>query len=200
MVDWSLEHVPPHSTPAPHVLEIGSGNGTLLFALHEAGYPPERLSGIDYSEDAVRLARAIGKSRAGGSGEIDEDEPHAQSDRITFNTCDFLRADVPLLYDMNRDGWDLVLDKGTFDAIALSEKDENGKNGADLYPSRLRDIVKPGGFFLITCASQEVWLSHVLTPRQSSLQFYGRGAAGEVRQSRHRIKISVRLAPASFRK
>lgn len=176
MVDWALENVPSNAEPTPHVLEIGSGNGALLFALHEAGYLAEKLCGIDYSEDAVRLACAIGKSRtaeaevsessAEEAQDTDPERQHGRPDRITFQVCDFLREEVPLLEDMlqppdenvHAAAWDLVLDKGTYDAIALAEKDENGKNGVDYYPARLGRIVKPGGFFLICCASKLPWL------------------------------------------
>lgn len=174
MVDWALENVPPStiaSAASPCILEIGSGNGTLLFALQESGYPAQMLYGIDYSEDAVRLARAIGNSRAAALDAEDEDEDRrigeetqeeedaerqiggaarkedvSAADHINFDVCDFLSEDAP-----HHSEWGLVLDKGTFDAIALAEKDENGKNGADYYPGRLARIVKPGGYFLITC-------------------------------------------------
>ncbi len=56
MVDWALENVPPSSNPA--VLEVGSGNGTLLLSLLEAGYDGSTLYGIDYSEGAIALAQA----------------------------------------------------------------------------------------------------------------------------------------------
>ncbi|EPT05581.1 hypothetical protein FOMPIDRAFT_83235 [Fomitopsis schrenkii] len=35
--------------------QLGTGNGNLLFALREAGYAPGRISGLDYSVDAVKL-------------------------------------------------------------------------------------------------------------------------------------------------
>ena len=47
MVEWSLENIPPSHKPS--TLEIGSGNGTLLLGLLDAGYDPAMLSGIDYS-------------------------------------------------------------------------------------------------------------------------------------------------------
>jgi len=47
-------------------------------------------------------------------------------------------------------GWDLILDKGTFDAIALMDKDSNGIAPIDEYPLILERLLKPGGYFLIT--------------------------------------------------
>lgn len=139
MVEWSLEHMPPSLNPA--VLEIGSGNGTLLFALAEAGYPQRLLLGIDYSGDAVRLATNISATR--------------NAREVTFGVCDFLHDNVQPLSGMEDKNapaaWDLVLDKGTYDAIALGQKDENGKSPATRYPGRLTQLLKPGGIFLVTC-------------------------------------------------
>ncbi|KAG6332527.1 hypothetical protein ID866_6564 [Astraeus odoratus] len=137
MVDWALENVPPRSDLS--ILEVGSGNGTLLFELAEAGYPADRLLGIDYSDGAVSLASSIAETRG--------------CKDISFHLCDFLKDDPPLLEDgqVKDDGtWDLVLDKGTFDAIALMEKDNGGKAPVNDYPLRVARLLKPGAYFLIT--------------------------------------------------
>ena len=173
MVSWALENVPP-SRPSssseppntnahtysshPTILEVGTGNGTLLCALAEAGYPPKYLAGIDYSPDAIQLARAVAEQR-----EVPD---------ITFDEADFLDPGVadklPLVEGMQHASsrervggeeleprttrrWDLVLDKGTYDAMALAERDEEGKHPCDVYPDRVAEILKPGGYFLITC-------------------------------------------------
>ena len=139
MVDWSLEHMPPSLSPA--VLEVGSGNGTLLLALAEAGYDQKLLAGIDYCGDAVKLAANIAQTR--------------NAAEVTFDECDFLRNNLSPLPSMEITGslalWDLVLDKGTYDAIALGQKDETGKSPAVRYPARVVQVLKPGGIFLITC-------------------------------------------------
>ncbi|THU99054.1 hypothetical protein K435DRAFT_659702 [Dendrothele bispora CBS 962.96] len=113
MVEWTEENTPPSDELS--VLEIGSGNGTLLFALVEAGYSRKCLSGIDYSPDAVSLSRAIASSQ--------------EMQDIQFNVCDFLTEEPPVLPKMTGDtsnNLDLLLDKGTYDAIALGEKDDGG--------------------------------------------------------------------------
>lgn len=123
----------------PSILEIGSGNGTLLFGLCEAGYRATSLSGIDYSVGAVKLAKSIASTRG---------------DDVAFHACDFLKEDPPRLPHMRQetlDSWDLALDKGTFDAIALGEKDEEGNSPAKDYPARIGRLLKSGGHFLITC-------------------------------------------------
>jgi SAM-dependent methyltransferase len=140
MVKWVNQHAPPCSDMS--VLEVGSGNGALLFALAEgrgeACYPPHRLLGIDYSEGAVQLAQSVAQSR--------------NLMAITFRVCDFLHENPPLLADDQNGAWDLILDKGTYDAIALMEKDENGRIPVEVYPMRIAKLLNPGGHFLITCA------------------------------------------------
>lgn len=184
MVDWALENIPPSNDPAPFILEVGAGNGNLLFALCDAGYPPDRMCGVDYSADAVRLARAIGHSRQ----QEEEDEEDADKDdgkgpdAIAFEVCDFLQQDVTPLDGMTPSlggephaVWDLVLDKGTFDAMALAEKDENGRTPADSYPERIGRVVKPSGFFLITsCNFTEEELKKKFVTVETGLLYHSR--------------------------
>lgn len=136
MVDWVSQYSPPSSKS--FILEVGSGNGILLFTLLEAGYYPKSLSGIDYSPDAVELSKRIGATRQGG-----ED--------VNFSVCDFLSDSPPLLEGMDTQSWNVILDKGTFDAIALGPKDSQGQSPAAKYPVRVASLLRPGGFFLITC-------------------------------------------------
>ncbi len=68
MRDWAVEYVPPSGKP--RILDVGSGNGNLLFSLSEAGYDDELLVGIDYSMDAVRLAQSIASTRNAEGGEV----------------------------------------------------------------------------------------------------------------------------------
>ena len=151
MVDWALENVPIPSHP--QILEIGSGNGTLLFALRDAGYAAPHLRGIDYSPDAVRLARMVARTR--------------NSEQIAFHVCDFLsELPVPppplppaasgqqLEADALR-SWDLLLDKGTYDAIALGEKDGSGGPSVAAYPLRASKLLRENGYLLITCKPQD---------------------------------------------
>ena len=153
MVDWTLENIP--ITSQPHILEIGSGNGTLLFALHEAGYAASRLAGIDYSPDAVKLARMVARSQ--------------NCEQVAFHVCDFISELPPppppppspapsgqLDADSDVQGsWDLLLDKGTYDAIALGEKDESGRSPVTIYPIRASELLREHGYFLITCKSRD---------------------------------------------
>ncbi|KAH9935249.1 S-adenosyl-L-methionine-dependent methyltransferase [Amylocystis lapponica] len=170
MVEWVLVNIPLSTVPSPFVLEVGAGNGNLLFALCEAGYAAERMCGVDYSADAVRLAQAIAHARR---SEGDEDEAGGKNPRsITFSACDFLKEEVPAL---EGELWDLVLDKGTFDAIALAEKGADGSAPADSYPARVASAVKPGGYFLITsCNFTEEELTSKFTRAGPRLVYHSR--------------------------
>ncbi|KZT73693.1 S-adenosyl-L-methionine-dependent methyltransferase [Daedalea quercina L-15889] len=166
MVDWALEHVP--TDPPPTILEVGAGNGNLLFALHEAGYASGRMCGLDYSADAVKLAQAIASSKGRERKEDDADASVKGPEVIEFVVCDFLAEDVPSPHGEEApEPWDLVLDKGTFDAMALAGQDEHGVNIADGYPFRVGRVVKPGGFFLITSCNftEDELKSKFATPR-----------------------------------
>jgi len=51
-----------HGMPATTFLDVGTGNGHLLFALRDAGWEGYML-GVDYSAASIRLARQIGQKR-----------------------------------------------------------------------------------------------------------------------------------------
>jgi len=165
MVDWIVEHYPPqtHPSESPSMLEIGCGNGMLLFAVHEAGYDPKKIHGIDYSENAISLAKSVAATKATEG-----------ATSIQFVVHDFLREDV-LRGDETSDGWDLILDKGTFDAISLGKKDEDGYAPHRQYPQRLSALMKPGGRFLITsCNFTEDELKSVFLVPETGLVYHSR--------------------------
>ena len=95
------------------VLDLGTGNGHLLFKLYEEGFSSWKMTGIDYSAHSISLARSIAQGRA-----LDEGT-------ITFEVQDFLTE--------TRGTYDLVLDKGTFDAISLSDARVDGKKLNEKY-------------------------------------------------------------------
>ena len=135
----------------PRILDLGTGNGSTLISLaveHELNTP---MIGVDYSESSIELAKKLWSTML-GQGSVS-----SSSALPEFYVFDILN-DVPerqpwwLGY---LGGFDVVLDKGTFDAISLSSDvilDEDGKEGKgfEVYPAKAARLVKEGGFFMIT--------------------------------------------------
>lgn len=144
---WPQKHLPPSPTPI-RVLECGSGNGTLLlsFLTSPSGSKPQsfHLTGIDYSDGAIELARGVEASRRAALDDDDEDVVRNEVE-IGWRQGDFLRDTID-------EEWDLVLDKGTFDALALSDKvvEGDGRLPSRVYPEKVARLVREGGVFLIT--------------------------------------------------
>lgn len=141
----------PSTTKPTSFLDLGCGNGSLLFALRDEGdWDDARFLGIDYSERSIALARHI------AAREAQEEEQHQdeKKQKVEFATWDLLRGDYHdgvVLSGAQSDGWDVVLDKGTFDAISLSEeKTEQGQRICEIYKARVLPLVKKGGLFLVT--------------------------------------------------
>ncbi|KAJ0167616.1 Protein-lysine N-methyltransferase EFM4 [Colletotrichum tanaceti] len=148
-------------------LDLGCGNGSLLFALRDEGWAGRAL-GIDYAPQSVELASRIAAQRqrsappprdhdenedmadAGVEGEEKEEEEEAKEPE--FREWDVLNGPwETVLNGAQTQGWDVVLDKGTFDAICLSdEKDAAGRRICEGYRGRALRLVRPGGLLLIT--------------------------------------------------
>jgi len=91
--------------------------------------------GVDYSEKSIELAVDIAKERR-----LDGD-------------VEFVCADVVREHPMKWAGepFDVVLDKGTFDAISLSDELlEDGRKLMEGYAEQIVQTVKPGKWFIIT--------------------------------------------------
>ena len=149
---WAHKHLPSSPTPI-RVLECGSGNGTLLlsFLTSPEDSDPQsfHLTGIDYSPQASVLARGVEASRR---ETLKED---AEAEDLVVNPVPSAEWRVgDLLRDEINEQWDLVLDKGTFDALCLSDEpvleDQEQRLPSLLYPERIARLVVDGGFFLIT--------------------------------------------------
>ncbi|KAK0674290.1 S-adenosyl-L-methionine-dependent methyltransferase [Cercophora samala] len=132
----------PHnlSPPTASILDLGCGNGSLLFSLRDDGWSGHLL-GVDYSEQSVALAKSIAASR--------ENEDLKS---VEFKVWDVLNGPLSdILPPASGGGWDLVLDKGTFDAVSLSsETDSLGRRINEGYGERVLQLLKVGGIFLVT--------------------------------------------------
>ncbi|KAG0652229.1 Elongation factor methyltransferase 4 [Hyphodiscus hymeniophilus] len=141
------------------LLDLGTGNGHFLFRLREGGEDSDgeeeegeegqkgwggRMLGVDYSERSVEFARRIARDKQSAGGEGRE---------VEFKWWDIMTQSPTgvVLDGENEKGWDIVLDKGTFDAISLSEeKDENGRRICEGYKERVLPLIREGGIFLVT--------------------------------------------------
>ncbi|EAQ91211.1 hypothetical protein CHGG_03146 [Chaetomium globosum CBS 148.51] len=149
MVAYLDEHALNHGHDHEHeydpasaaVLDLGCGNGSMLFALRDEGWGG-RLVGVDYSERSVELARAVGVSRREGRGGEEDGEAEGEGQgvgetqgerEVEFKVWDVLNGPLSEVEAVpgGTAGWDVVLDKGTFDAVSLSGE-RDGQGAADL--------------------------------------------------------------------
>ncbi|CDS00658.1 related to SEE1-probable lysine methyltransferase [Sporisorium scitamineum] len=153
-------------TSSPTVLDLGTGNGHLLFEMLDSPdledvLTASRLVGIDYSPASIELARSIAAKRGG------------DCEHVHFTTADLLDSNsvqslstLPQTQLDAEGGWDLVCDKGTLDAIALSSQPINDTLPIDLYSNAVHTLVKKNGIFLITsCNFTEQELTTRFTSR-----------------------------------
>ncbi|KAI3726436.1 hypothetical protein L1987_66233 [Smallanthus sonchifolius] len=106
------------------VLDVGTGNGLLLQELAKQGFSD--LTGTDYSEGAIYLARSL-------------------ADRDGFASIKFLVDDI--LETKLDKKFHLVTDKGTLDAIGLHP---DGPVKRIMYWESISKLVAPGGLVVIT--------------------------------------------------
>ncbi|KAK2590259.1 Protein-lysine N-methyltransferase efm4 [Conoideocrella luteorostrata] len=140
----SLPILPKHTTS---ILDLGCGNGSMLFSLREQEDWSGRALGIDYSPQSVALAKQISRSMTVVETETQEDDATA----VEFSEWDIIAGPYStVLNGAQESGWDVVLDKGTFDAISLSDEQAHGRRLCELYCHRVLPLVRKGGIFLIT--------------------------------------------------
>lgn len=156
-------HLHREGEEASSFLDIGTGNGHMLFTLREdEGDGPweGNMVGVDYSPASVELARKIGAQR--------EIEPP-----VRFDEWDLLGSDPGSWLD---GGFDVVLDKGTFDAISLMPQEEGGEHSCEIYRRKVEPLVKVGGFLLLTsCNWTKSELFSWFTPEggDNALEYFG---------------------------
>lgn len=128
-------------------LDLGTGNAHLLIELRTEDDWHGRMVGIDYSGASIRLAKEICATRF---NDICDSQNYRE---IELYEWDIIGSEPPLpwtKYGSSKD-FDVVLDKGTFDAICLSQElDSTGRRICEGYREKVEELVKPGGRFLIT--------------------------------------------------
>ncbi|XP_061694020.1 LOW QUALITY PROTEIN: EEF1A lysine methyltransferase 2 [Syngnathoides biaculeatus] len=120
------------------ILDIGTGNGAFLVQLAKHGY--KNLTGIDYSPASVELAKCVLQA---------EGLTH-----VKVKEVDFCQGGL--------EGYDVCVDKGTFDAISLNPADTS--EAKRLYVGALKDSLKDQGLFSITSCN---WTKEQLLERFS---------------------------------
>ncbi|KAJ5255218.1 hypothetical protein N7497_007300 [Penicillium chrysogenum] len=194
----------------PSVLDLGTGNGSMLALLKKKGGYGGRLVGVDYSRQSVELARELQRVRGHsayrtdsdsedeGEGEEDDEEDDEtgaeagsndlpeQETSIQFEEWDILGSKAILSetglevspsppseetlpwFPYHEGGFDIVLDKGTFDAVSLAD-DAKTTRVCERYPDIARRLVRRGGFLIVTtCNWTEEELVHWFTGGRTS--------------------------------
>lgn len=154
MVTWVCNNI--DNTNAS-ILDVGCGNGHLLLELAGEG-DYTNLTGTDYSAQAVELAQSIAQRRGLPENCV-----------LTLKVQDFLNPDdVASVAGANK--FDVVLDKGTYDAICLKSQDEGAgdpkvdQQAIDIYPRSVVNSLNDNGVFLITSCN---WTEDELVERFS---------------------------------
>lgn len=211
----------------PCLLDLGTGNGSMLALLRKKGKFGGDMVGVDYSAGSVRLARELQRLRihsaylsdsdsdcesesgaGAGSGEGGKDRTTDSDTNIRFEEWDILSSADRLSGDGEgerkldwfpyaKGGFDIVLDKGTFDAVSLSEETVEDAAAAapassatskttgsgtkriqrrvcERYPDIARRLVRRGGFLVVTSCN---WTEEEL------VQWFTREGEGEDRLS-----------------
>jgi EEF1A lysine methyltransferase 2 len=237
----------------PSILDLGTGNGSMLAFLRKRGGFRGPMVGVDYSPLSVRLARELQvlklHSAYDSVSEEEEEEEEEEDDDgevgveanakdqiveistleshrdpqvlevghlqdIRFEEWDILASGNEQLLDATSSGddeqldwfpysmkgFDIVLDKGTFDAISLCDENyterDNSTSSADKsnhkryskvvqhrvcerYPGITRRLVRPGGFLIVTSCNwteDEIieWFTRKGAGGNNSLVFFDR--------------------------
>lgn len=121
------------------IVDIGCGNGMLLVDLANNGFT--NLTGIDYSENAIKLAKSV-----------------AEKNKVDIN------FEVNNILDGLSRQYDIIFDKGTYDAISLSSEAQQNR---ETYMQHVYNSLKDDGIFIMTSCN---WTLSELT-KQFKLRF-----------------------------
>ena len=108
--------------------------------------------GVDYSAGSIALCRRLAASKGLLVPDLagrDEGGGGGDDAIMTFMEWDILHSPPPASW--TQPGFDVVLDKGTFDAVSLcAETDEGGKRVCEGYRERVEKLVRKGGVVVVT--------------------------------------------------
>ncbi|KAL3474184.1 methyltransferase domain-containing protein [Aspergillus californicus] len=201
-------------TSQPSILDLGTGNGSMLALLRKRGGYRGEMVGVDYSTKSVQLARELQDSKRhdaylSGSDDDDSDfeyatpetdaEAQAETEEeeeewhpIRFEEWDILGhtpGDNLPWFPYGQGGFDIVLDKGTFDAVSLMVE----KSECERYPAIAGGLVRKGGFLIVTsCNWTEEELVRWFTSATPRVE-------GEARVSETKLAVWGRVQYPRFR-
>ena len=134
------------------LLDVGTGNGALLFKLCKKGiYSRVQnvcLKGVDYSENSVMFSQRVRQS-------LSTREDVLANMRADYAKIEFDHQDAFTLVDEGR--YDIIYDKGTFDVVYMNFELSN-ESYAQAMHYRL-STANPNAVFIITscnCTSNEL--------------------------------------------
>jgi len=145
------------NTSTSNFIDLGTGNGHFLFELmldedfDENFVDNNRLLGCDYSAKSIELAKNIQKEKF-----LDNESIQKQ---LNFEVIDLFDEKSQFFNTVKNDKnekFEVVTDKGTLDAIALSgmtkfsESLEKEVSLVDYYPHIIDNLLAQNGLFLIT--------------------------------------------------
>ncbi|CAD7002857.1 unnamed protein product [Ceratitis capitata] len=126
VINWILKQETISSDVS--IIDMGCGNGMLLIELAREGF--SNLLGVDYSENAIKLAKQIAKD---------------QELNIRYQSADLLNTK---LCQQQLGTFSIVHDKGTYDAISLCP--ENPKEKREAYLSTVNCLMNENSLFILT--------------------------------------------------
>ena len=117
------------------ILDLGTGNGEMLFLLRQKGGFEGPMTGVDYSPQSVELCQTLAATKG------------LAEEAMKFRLWDIMDSEAPESLEV----YDVVLDKGTFDAVSLNQAtDRRGKRICEGYSKRVEPLIKEGGLLLVT--------------------------------------------------
>lgn len=137
------------------ILDLGTGNGHLLYELNEELLDRSfdkifKYTGIDYSPESIAFCQEIVNQKY-------------TPGLFKFKQVDLLMKNQHFLNNK----FDIILDKGTLDAIALNQDplvDFDNKIGMEVYSSQVKQMMKKNSILLITsCNFTEQELISIIT-------------------------------------
>ena len=147
----------------------------MLFLLREDGGFEGHMLGVDYSAGSIELCRRLAASKGFLLRDSEVGEGRVKGEGgMEFAEWDILHSPLPSSWTQT--GFDVVLDKGTFDAISLSaETDERGRRVCEGYRDRVEALVRRGGVVVVTSCN---WTEEELVGWFEGVDGNGDGESG----------------------